>query len=180
MHSCKQTEHSPKNLHPDLLAAQKIAYEPNGLTCTFVELEAESKEYGACLLEINNLRVKFRVGKITPTKIGQFVTLWKRVGNGPIQPYDVSDPVDLFVVSVRKDKHFGQFVFPKAILYEKGIVSKNGLGGKRAMRIYPPWDITDNQQARKTQLWQVAYFLEIQPKTVDTARLQQLFCSKSL
>jgi hypothetical protein len=40
----------------------------------------------------------------------------------------------------------------------KNYVSKDGKGGKRAMRIYPPWDITDNRQAKKTQAWAVDVF----------------------
>ena len=167
-------------VHPDLLAAQKLAYEPNGLNCKLIELDTESKEYGACTLQINNVLVKFRVGKITPTKIGQFVTLWKRIGKGPIQPYDITDPIDLFIVSVRNNQHFGQFVFPKTVLYQKGVISKDCIGGKRAMRVYPPWDKVDNQQAEKTQHWQLLYFFEIHPSHVDTARIQKLYPIKSL
>jgi hypothetical protein len=166
-------------VHPDLLAAQKFAYEPHGLSIDKLKREAESQEYGAFELEMNNLRIKFRVAKITPTKIGQFVTLWKRIGMGPIQPYDREDPVDLFVVSVRRGERFGQFVFPKEVLCEKDIVSKEGKGGKRAMRVYPPWDIPDNRQAEKTQKWQLLYFFEIRPnQSVDTALIQKLFLAK--
>jgi hypothetical protein len=45
-------------------------------------LERESLEYAACSFKLNSMSVKFRVAKITPTKIGQFVTLWKRVSKG--------------------------------------------------------------------------------------------------
>ena len=163
-------------LHPDLLAAQKIAYEPSGLQCTNFEKEAESEEYGACVFEMASKCIKFRVGKITPTKVGQFVTLWKRIGDGDILPHDLADPFDFFVVSVRDAEHFGQFVFPKMILYEKDIVSKEGKGGKRGIRIYPPWDITESVQAKKTQSWQLEYFFEIHPNTsIDTSRIQKLF-----
>lgn len=167
-------------IHSNLLAAKKLAYEPSGLTCTLIDQETESKEYGACNLKINNLSVKFRVGKITPTKIGQFVTLWKRIGNTPIQPYDMADDVDLLVVSVRTTDHFGQFVFPKTVLHDKGVFSKDGIGGKRAMRIYPPWDITDNAQAHKTQSWQLLYFFEIHSDRVDINRIQKLFFLKTI
>ena len=164
-------------IHPDLLEAQKLAYTPAGLTSHSFLKEPESKEYGAFDFEMNGHHIKFRVGKTTPTKIGQFVTLWKRLGKGPIQPYDLNDPVDLFVVSVRKAGHFGQFVFPKSVLYEKGILSKDGKGGKRAMRIYPSWDIAENSQAKRTQAWQLLYFLEISSNTpVDTQQIQTLFC----
>lgn len=166
-----------KFVHPDLLAAQKLAFEPSGLSVSNIAREAESKEYGAYSFEMNHRRIQFRVAKITPTKIGQFVTLWKRIGNGPILPYDLADPIDLFVISVRTPEHFGQFVFPKSVLFEKGIVSKEGMGGKRAMRIYPPWDIALNRQAKSSQAWQILYFFEITTKTCDTSRVQKLFLS---
>lgn len=161
--------------HPDLLAAQKSVYDPMGLTCSKLMPEAESREYGACTFEINNKTIKFRVAKITPTKIGQFVTFWKRIGDGPIMPYDIADPVDLFIVSVRSGQKLGQFIFPKNILCQKGFVSKVGIGGKRAMRVYPPWDITNSPQAKKTQAWQLMYFFEIYP-TIDTTIVQKLLC----
>lgn len=160
-------------IHPDLLAIQTIAYKPNGLFCNAIVQEPESKEYGACSFIIDHKTIKFRVAKITPTKIGQFVTLWKRIGRGPIMPFDLSDSVDFFIVSVRSAQHFGQFIFPKNILWQKGFVSKEGNGGKRAMRVYPPWDITDSPQARKTQSWQLLYFVELHP-IFDAANLKKL------
>ena len=168
-------QHSSCAIHSDLLAAIQLAYEPSGLTCKNLVKEEESEEYGASVFETNNMRVKFRVGKITPTKTGQFVTLWKRIGGGVILPHDLDDPIDLFIVSVRNAEHFGQFVFPKTVLFEQDIVSKEGKGGKRAMRVYPPWDITESKQAKKTQTWQRMYFFEIPNGSVDTRRVQKLF-----
>ncbi|MEK3849975.1 MepB family protein [Paenibacillus sp. FSL R7-0340] len=57
------------------------------------------------------------------------------MGDGPIQPYDVSDPIDFLVISTRKDSSLRQFVFPKSILIK---LSNKDEGGKRAIRIYPP------------------------------------------
>lgn len=158
--------------YSDLIEIQKLVYTPSGLISHSFVQEKESKAYGACDFAMKGHRIKFRVGKITPTKIGQFVTLWKRMGQGPILPYDMADPIDLFVVSVRKPGHLGQFVFPKSLLHEKGIVSKNGQGGKRAMRVYPSWDIAENRQAKHTQAWQLLYFFEI---PFDITRVQNLF-----
>ena len=128
---------------------------------------------------MNTLAVRFRVAKITPTKVGQFVTLWERSKAGPIQPYDLSDSVDFFVISAREGDNFGQFVFPKAVLCDHDIVSENGQGGKRAIRVYPPWDKPMSRQAQKTQDWQLNYFLEIPAnRPIDRERVQMLYVLK--
>ncbi|MBS4163730.1 hypothetical protein PRO82_001034 [Candidatus Protochlamydia amoebophila] len=64
-----------------------------------LQLEQESVDYGAANFEINQCRIKFRIGKITPTKTGQFVTFWKRSSKGLVLPYAFNDPFDLFVVN---------------------------------------------------------------------------------
>lgn len=160
--------------HEDFLAAKKLVYEPNGLICQNISIQAESQEYSALDFEINNIRIKFRVAKITPTKIGQFVTLWKRDHYGITVPYDLADQVDLFVISVRDSNHFGHFVFPKNILHKHGYVSSQNMGGKRAMRVYPPWVVANNPQAIKTQAWQLAHYFEISPN-LDKGKLQRLY-----
>ncbi|NIX75993.1 MepB family protein [Microvirga terricola] len=163
-------------LPQDLLAAIALVYEPNGFSCSPPRAEPESLDYGACAIELSGRALWFRVSKITPTKIGQFVTLWKRSGQGPIQPFDTSDPIDLFVISCRQDQRLGQFVFPKSVLCERDIVSRDGKGGKRGMRVYPPWDRPTNRQALKTQHWQLDYFLHIAgDRPLDHARARTLY-----
>ncbi len=65
-------------VHPDLMATQTQVYGPLGLDCTAPEAEAESADYGAATFALDGAPVRFRVAKTTPTKVGQFVTLWKR------------------------------------------------------------------------------------------------------
>ena len=97
--------------------------------------------------------------------------MWKRSRLGTIEPFDSSDLIDFVFVSVRKDDLFGQFIFPKDVLLEKGVFSTVTTEGKRAIRVYPPWDETSNKQAKKTQNWQVKYFFEITPEPdFDTFR----------
>lgn len=175
-------DHSPRTelwaatTHPDLLAAQALVYQPLGFTCSVPQKEDESEDYGAYRLEVNGLHIRFRVAKITPTKVGQFVTLWKRVGQGPIQPFDLADSVDCCVVSTRSAGHGGQFVFPKTVLAQRDVLSKNGLGGKRAIRVYPPWDHTTSRQAQNTQTWQLDYFLDLSAdRPIDLGRARKLY-----
>ncbi|MEN8649624.1 MepB family protein [Streptomyces sp. 21So2-11] len=167
-------------VHSDLLAAKALLYDPSGFTCSRPEPEAESAEYGAYAFTLDGLSVRFRAAKTTPTKVGQFVTVWKRSPGGPIQPFDVEDPVDLFVISTRGNDQgvdrFGQFVFPRDVLCERGILARNGSGGKRAFRVYPPWTTTTNRQAARTQAWQVDHFLHMTDgEPVDSALAHALY-----
>lgn len=165
-------------MHTDLLATNNLLYEPCNLSCSPYITEPESTAYGACSFTINNYKIQFRVAKITPKKIGQFVAIWKRSNIGITQPYDGSDAIDLLVISARDNNNFGQFVFPKTILIENNIFSINNEGGKRGIRVYPPWDKTVNKQAQKTQAWQLEYFLEIPSNgSVDCARAKMLYAN---
>ena len=96
-----------ERMYPDLLEVQEIVYEPNKMVMTQYVQESESQKYGACDFNLNNHRIKFRIAKITPGKIGQFVTLWKRIESGPILPFDLTDPFDFVIVSVRSSQQFG-------------------------------------------------------------------------
>lgn len=164
-----------KRVHPDLLLAEKLIYKPCGFVLENLKIEEESADYGAAEFSIHNHSIRFRVGKSTPTKVGQFVTFWKRIGKGPILPYDFNDSFDFLVLSARAENHFGQFVFPKAVLCEKGIISSSEKEGKRAMRIYPSWDKADNFQAKKTQAWQLHYFINFTEHNFDFARMRDLY-----
>lgn len=144
----------------DLLAAKELVFDPLGFNCTNPVAEKESAEYGAFSFQLNKRSIKFRTAKITPTKVGQFVVLWKRIGKGPIQPFDASD-LDFAIISVRDKKRFGQFIFPKSALIKHGILTVQKKEGKRAIRVYPPWDKTTSLQAKKTQEWQLKFFLDV-------------------
>jgi hypothetical protein len=106
--------------------------------------------------------------------VGQFVTFWKRNGNGIIEPLEEADRIDFYAVSVRTEKEFGQFVFPKSVLIKKGIIATAKKEGKRAFRVYPNWDIAKNKQAERTQKWQLDYFYEINDST-DFKKVAELY-----
>ncbi|WP_330261434.1 MepB family protein [Streptomyces sp. NBC_00539] len=161
--------------HGDLLAAKALVYDPCGFTCSQPVPEPESAAYAAHHFTLDGRRVRFRAARTTPTKAGQFVTVWQRSPGGPIRPFDTTDPVDLFVVSTRDADRFGQFVLPLDALRRHGVVSVDGSGGKRAFRVYPPWVTTTSRQAERTQAWQSDHFLPVpEGGTVDPVRAREL------
>ena len=145
----------------DFQIAKESVYDYLELECSELLAESESAEYLASRVVINNLSVIFRAAKITPKKTGQFVTLWKRNSSGITEPFHYDDAFDLIIISVRNGDELGQFVLPKSVLLEKGIISGSQKEGKRGIRVYPAWDKPTNAQAAKTQKWQLDYFLEI-------------------
>jgi hypothetical protein len=158
----------------NLFLAQTHLYEKCDLTLTDFEKEAESEEYAAATFMLNDFKIRYRAAKITPTKIGQFVTLWKRNSEGITAPFHIADGLDFAIISVQKDDNLGQFIFPKTILHEKGILADQKKDGKRGFRVYPPWDIAENKQAKQTQVWQLQYFFEISA-TTDIAKMKTFF-----
>lgn len=149
------------SIHNDLKIVKELVYDKCGFDLTDLKQNLESKEYGACSFVLNGKTIQQRISKITPTKIGQFVTIWKRNENGITEPFDNSDDFDFVIITARNDNNFGQFIFPKSVLADNGIITQNGKEGKRGIRVYPPWDIVTNKQAMKTQNWQTKYFLTI-------------------
>ncbi len=164
---------------PHLLESKKLIFDPCNFKYTDPVPELESREYGACEFTLNANKnkffVKFRTAKITPTKVGQFVVIWKRIGRGPIQPFDQSDQIDFVIVCVNDKNYLGQFIFPQSKLVKQNIFSKNNNGGKRAIRVYPPWVKTESTQAKKTQTWQLEFFLDLSNvKKIDLDRAKKL------
>jgi len=140
-----------------------LLYKPAGYNVQVLQQHQEGLEYESSSFVLNNGVFLYRLAKITPKKLGQFVAIWKRNSAGITSPFDDHDPFDFMCITVQKEGRLGQFIFPKKILIDKGVISAHGKGGKRGMRVYPAWDITRNQQAWKTQEWQVKFFIEILP-----------------
>lgn len=138
------------------------------------KLESESQEYKACKFELNDLKIISRNAKITPKKVGQFVTLWKRNSKGKTAPLDNSENFDFCIINVEDEEIIGQFVFPKSVLIEKGILSSSIKEGKRGFRVYPTWCKVTSKQALKTQAWQQLYFCSLN-QNVDFERIKALY-----
>lgn len=166
----------PKNL----IETTELVFDICGFQLSNLKLEKESLAYSACQFELDGTAVLFRLAKITPTKIGQFVTFWKRSNKGTIAPYEVADAIDFFIINTKSKNEFGQFIFPRLVLAEQGIISTHLKEGKRVMRVYPPWDLPSSKQAQKTQQWQLPYFLEIPiNKPLDLEKAKNLYHLKA-
>ena len=162
-------------LPTNLQAVKKLVYDSNGFEMTHLKVDTESIAYDACTFSLDNLLIIHRTSKITPTKSGQFVTLWKRNNEGITIPFDSKDSFDFIVITAKNDNQLGQFIFPKSVLINKGIISHNGKSGKRGIRIYPPWTLTSNKQATITQQWQTKYFLPIEKRKTNFDLTKKLF-----
>ena len=140
---------------------QELLFSNLGLVISNLHQEQESKEYFGGNFQLNSFQIKFRKAKVTPTKVGQFVTLWKR---DPIsketEPFTSKDTSDLYLILTETSENFGFFLFTKDVLIKNQILSTNFKDGKRGFRVYPNWDIPQNKQATKTQNWQTQFFID--------------------
>lgn len=143
----------------ELLLIENLLFKIYQQKISNYSIDQECKDYSGCNFTINNLNIKFRKAKITPTKTGQFVTLWRRNKDKKTEPFTVNDAFDFYLIATKEAINFGFFLFPKNILSEKNILSNNEKEGKRGFRVYPDWTETNNNQAKKTQAWQTKYFI---------------------
>ncbi len=155
--------------HNAINYVKKVLYEPNNLIIKSQKEEKQNSDYGAGMFQLNSKSIRFRVAKITPNKIGQFVVFWEKDNKNKNQPFSDYRSLDLLVINTFTDKYFGQFIFPKSILIKKGILKTNEQDGKMGIRVYPSWDTPVNKQAIATQKWQLSYFIDIS----DTNKLDK-------
>jgi hypothetical protein len=160
-----------------LLYVNKKYYEPNHFIIKAIQEEAQNSDYGAGTFHLNSKSVRFRVAKITPTKIGQFVAFWEKDGNHKNQAYSYDKATDLLVINTFTSKNnFGQFVFPKEVLVKQNILKTATTKGKMAIRVYPIWEKPTSKQAVETQKWQLEYFVELSdPNHLPIQELLRLY-----
>lgn len=145
----------------ELEQLQNSVFTKLNLIISHLQPDSECEDYFGHQFQLNHFNIKFRKAKITPKKIGQFVTLWKR---NPVskktEPFTSEDPFDFYIIFCEQDEKSGFFFFPKNILSQKQILTTSSKEGKRGFRVYPKWDFTENMQALKTQSWQKDFFID--------------------
>ncbi|EEI93010.1 MepB protein [Sphingobacterium spiritivorum ATCC 33300] len=133
-----------------------------------LQFDKESSSYHAASFVAEDETILFRKANITPKKIGQFVTLWKRnSSSGETQPFDTTDQVDRVIILVTDKDRYGVFIFSADILRKMKIFTHDNIIGKRGFRVYAPWDNPENKQAMKTKEWQIRYFEYLSSDRID-------------
>lgn len=145
----------------ELEQLQNSVFSTLNLIISSLQPDPECKEYFGHSFQLNQFGIKFRKAKITPKKIGQFVTLWKRNPESKqTEPFTSKDPFDFYIIFCDNNDQSGFFFFSKEILIQENILTTLSKDGKRGFRVYPPWDIPENIQAVKTQDWQKHFFID--------------------
>ncbi|MGG3670797.1 MepB family protein [Bacillus nitratireducens] len=154
----------------------KMIYKPNNLFITNQKEEKQNSEYAGGIFQLNNRSIRFRVSKITPNKIGQFVSFWEKDASMRNQAFSYDSAPNLLVITCIADNKLGQFIFPKEILLKEKILKTQNQKGKMAMRVYSIWDKPVSNQAKKSQQWQLQYFVDLSDsKNVAIHKLLNLY-----
>jgi len=141
----------------ELIQLEEILSHP----ITNLTEDQESASYSGCDFQLGGQNIKFRKAKITPKKIGLFVTLWQRNSQGQTMPFTANDNIDYCIIVAEQAPYNGFFIFPKQVLIDRQILSTARKEGKRGFRVYPDWSITENKQATSSKNWQGQYFIDL-------------------
>ncbi|ALS03365.1 MepB protein [Enterococcus silesiacus] len=152
----------------------KILAEISQLSLEKLQVEEQNKEYEGVIFSVGKQTFRSRKAKQTPKKAGYFVVFWEKDDQNKNQPYDAITAPDKLVITVFDQEKKGQFIFPKEILIEKGILSHGKITGKMALRVYPDWIDELNPTAAATQRWQVPFFIDLTAKR-DVEKLNELY-----
>lgn len=144
----------------ELKKIENLLFTEINLKISNVIEDKESQEYFGYNFQTEKLNFKFRKAKITPKKLGQFVTLWKRNSQNITEPFNETDTFDFYIIVTEEIEKYGFFLFPKNELIKRNILSTKHKEGKRGFRVYPSWTKTENKQAEKTQSWQTEFFID--------------------
>ena len=82
-----------------LTYVNEILYKPNHLIIKNIQEENQNSDYGAGVFQLNSKSVRFRVAKITPNKIGQFVAFWEKDEANKNQAFSYDNATDLLVIN---------------------------------------------------------------------------------
>ncbi len=164
----------------------------------------ESSKYKALSFSLDGQDIIYRKGKVTADRPGAFLAIWRRP---PASITDSNKPIpfknkELDYLFVQVEEHSnvtstkestntpksGMFIFPVSLLVKKGIVSSEKSKGKTGFRVFPPWSQDRgmagtkifSESGKKTQRWQLPYFVEIDHGSIDIGQLIKIFDYRSI
>lgn len=158
----------------DMVEIELLLFKTFGFRIVNVTQEKDCHEYLGHNFQLGNQHVKFRKAKLTPKKIGQFVTLWKRDLNGQTVPYGMDDDFDFHIIMTKNAHQSGCFIFPKEILARMGILTTYDREGKRGFRVYPEWDFPLSSQGMSSKKWQLEYFIDLNDEEKTRGKLKRI------
>lgn len=129
-----------------------------------VEPEEQNSDYESGTTTIDGQRWRLRTARVTATKPGAFVAVWRRSRQGNTEPFPADESVAGLAVFVEQGANRGVFWFTGEHLRELGITSSERQAGKRGFRVYPAWCAGLNREAARSQAAQAAAFVQVSPK----------------
>lgn len=126
-----------------------------------IQIEEQNSDYESGVAHIGKEQWRIRTARITPTKPGAFVAVWKRDEGGSTRPFTADESLSGLLVFVAEQERFGVFQFTTAHLTTLGYARSELHPGKRGFRLYAPWCSDLNPQASRTQRAQAAAFFEL-------------------
>lgn len=120
--------------------------------------EEQQSDYQAGISEIDGQLWRIRTARITPTKSGGFVAIWRRDTTGTTAPYESEEGFQGVMVFIAEADHFGVFRFTQQHLEHLGVFASASAPGKRGFRVYPSWTTGLKGQAKKSQEAQLPAF----------------------
>ncbi|MEJ9077290.1 MepB family protein [Gordonia malaquae] len=116
-------------------------------------------DYAGRIARVGREVWRVRTARITPTKPGAFVAVWRRAADGGTEPFPSDEPITGLLVFVEDGGHEGVFAFTSNDLERLKITASPTSPGKRGFRVYPEWVDGLNPQATRTQRAQAAAFI---------------------
>lgn len=139
------------------------------------ELDPNNQEYEGFDFSVSQTRYRSRLAKKTPKKAGYFLAIWEKNSENKNIPFSAETFPDYLIVNIIDDERKGQFIFPKRVLQQQGILSSPAKLGKMAFRVYARWDQDLNSSATKTAKWQIPYFVELFVEDSTRDYLRQVY-----
>lgn len=125
------------------------------------EPEEERGDYESGVVRLGSAVWRLRTARVTPTKPGAFVAVWRRDDQGETRPFRCDESTAGLLVFVQDRTRFGVFRFTSAHLADLGVTQSPAHPGKRGFRVYPAWCTGINPQAERTQRAQASAFTEL-------------------